>query len=101
MACYEGDSAESAQGSATITDVVAIKGGGIHCDQSLSNAWIVKPEYVDSRPFVQIENQNHRCRSYFGGNFGMVNHIKNLRDRTTLDLMLAACLLYTSPSPRD
>ena len=98
MACYEGDSAESAQGSATITDVVAIKGGGIHVDQSLSYAWIVKPEEVDGRRFVQITTQDSRCRYYFGGNFGMVNHIKTLRDCKTMDLMRAAAQKGDDPN---
>ena len=90
MACYQGDSAESAQGSATITDVVAIKGGGIHVDQSFPYAWIVQPEEVDGRRFVQVSTQDRRCRLYFGHDFRMATHMKTLRDRKTMDLMRAA-----------
>ena len=90
MACYDGDAAESAQGSATITDVVAIRGGGIPVDQSIQCAWLVQPEEIDGRRFMKVSTQDGRCRLYFGGNFGMVNHIKKLRDLKTLDLMRAA-----------
>ena len=98
MECYEGESAESAQGSATITDVVAIKGGGIHVDQSFPYAWIVQPEEVDGRRFVQISTQGSRCRYYFGGDFRMVTHIKTLRDRKTMDLMRAAAQEGADPN---
>ena len=81
--------AESAQMSASLTNVVAIRGGGIPLDDAINHAWLVKPETIEGRSFVDINAQDARCRRYFGHNFAMVTHIKTLRDRKVLELMRA------------
>ena len=81
--------AESAQMSASLTNVVAIRGGGIPLDDAINHAWLVKPEAIEDRLFVDINAQDARCRRYFGHNFAMVTHIKTLRDRKVLELMRA------------
>ena len=75
--------------SASLTDVVAIRGGGIPLDDAINHAWLVKPETIEGRSFVDISAQDARCRRYFGHNFAMVTHIKTLRDRKVLELMRA------------
>ena len=79
--------AESAP--ASIVDVVAIRGGGIPLDESMHLAWVVNPEIVEGRRFVEIYAADCRCRAYFQQKFAMVNHIKALRDRKALELMRA------------
>ena len=74
---------------ASIADVVAIRGGGIPLDEPLHMAWIVNPEIIEGRRFVQIVYNNHRCRVYFQKDFAMVHHIKALRDRKAKQLMQA------------
>ena len=85
------DPAESAQMPASITDVVAIRGGGIPFDEFITQAWLVKAEEVQGRRFVDINTRDPRCRAYFQHNFAMVQHIKGLRDRKAKELMQALC----------
>ena len=95
--------AESAQRSASITDVVAIRGGGVSLDDALNLAWLVKPEEVEGRRFVDINAQDARCRRYFQQNFSMVSHIKAPRDRKAEELMraLAKSADPNEPTPRQ
>ena len=79
--------AESAP--ASIADVVAIRGGGIPLDEPLHLAWIVNPEIVEGRRFVEIYANDYRCRTYFQGKFAMVNHIKDIRNQKAVQLMQA------------
>ena len=85
-----GMTAESAQRSATIADVVAVRGGGIQLDASLAHAWILVPEYVDGRRFVDIYTAENRCRGYLNGRFAMVEKLKRLRDAKAAELMRLA-----------
>ena len=83
--------AESAQLPASITDVVAIRGGGIPFDEFLTQTWLVMAVEVQGRRFVDINTRDPRCRTYFQQNFAMVAHIKGLRDRKAKELMQALC----------
>ena len=83
--------AESAQLPASITDVVAIRGGGIPHDEFITQTWLMKAEEVQGRRFVDINTRDPRCRTYFQQNFAMVCHIKGLRDRKAKELMQALC----------
>ena len=58
-------------------------------DEPLHMAWIVKPEIIEGRRFVEIYANDSRCRAYFQKKIAMVNHIKALRDRKAVELMLA------------
>ena len=84
------DPAESAPTSATITNAVAIRGGGIPLDESLHHSWVVRPTTILGRRFVAISCQAGRCREFFQGNFEMVKYIKELRDSKSGELMRAA-----------
>ena len=90
--------AESAHRAAIITDIVAIRGGGIPIDQAFPNAWLTQPEEVEGRRFVHIVSTDSRCRSYFNSNFGMVTYIKFMRDRKAMDLMRAAAPQDADPN---
>ena len=79
--------AESAQRSASFTDVVAVRGGGIPLDASLHDAWILTPEVVDGRRFVDIYTGDHRCKVYLNHNFAMVEQLKKLRGAKGAALM--------------
>jgi hypothetical protein len=70
----------SSQRSASINDVVAVRGGGIPLDARLDSSWILKPEVVEGRRFVDIYTRDYRCQKYLEGNYVMVNHLKKLRD---------------------
>ena len=79
--------AESAQRSASLTDVVAVRGGGIPLDASLHHAWFLTPEVVDGRSFVDIYTGDHRCKVYLNNNFAMVERLKKLRGAKGAALM--------------
>ena len=82
------DPAESAQRSATIDAVVAIRGGGFPPDQPINGVWLTKPTIIDGRRFVDI-CASSRIRIFLQHNWAMVKHIKNLRDRKSRQLMQA------------
>ena len=67
---------ESSQRSASLTDVVAVRGGGIPLDASLGDAWILAPDVIEGRRFVDIYTRDSRCAKYFDGNYLRVNHLK-------------------------
>ena len=90
MEGYQCNPAESAHRLASITDIVAIRGGGIPIDQAFQNAWLTQPEEVEGRRFVHIVASDTRCRSYFNCNFAMAWYIKSLRDSKAMELMRAA-----------
>ena len=90
--------AESAQRSANLTDVVAVRGGGIPLDVCLSLSWILTPEVVDGRRFVDIYTGDYRCKNYLGGRFAMVERLKKLRDASVNELMLG---LTAEEDPND
>ena len=91
-------SAESAHRSATITELVAIRGGGLPIDLHLNNSWVAQPEEIDGRRFVHLMSYDPRCRAFFNYNFDMVNHIKSLRDRKVMELMLASSVQDEDPN---
>ena len=91
-------SAESAHRSATITELVAIRGGGLPDDLPNNNTWVAQPENVEGRRFVHVMSYDGRCRTFFSKNFDMVNHIKSLRDRKVMELMLAASVQDEDPN---
>ena len=82
------DPAESAQRSATIDAIVAIRGGGFPSDHPIQHAWLAKPTIIDGRRFVDI-CASSRSRAFLQHNFAMVKHIKTLRDRKSRQLMQA------------
>ena len=67
---------ESSQRSACLTEVTAIRGGGIPLGSGLGYAWTVCPEVVDGLEFSDITMRDYRCRSYFENRFAMVSHIR-------------------------
>ena len=91
-------SAESAHRSATITELVAIRGGGLPDDLPNNNTWVAQPEEIEGRRFVHVTSGDGRCRAFFSYNFDMVNHIKSLRDRKVMDLMLASSVQEEDPN---
>ena len=70
--------AASAQRSASFTEAVAVRGGGIPLDATLHHSWIVTPEVVDGCRFVDIYTGNHQCTKYFNHNFRMVERLQKL-----------------------
>ena len=68
--------------SATITDVVAVRGGGIPMDAILSQSWILYPEIVAGKRFIDVYTREYRCRNYLGCRFAMVRCLKRQRDAT-------------------
>ena len=91
-------SAESAHRSATITELVAIRGGGLPDDLPNNNTWVAQPEEIEGRRFIHLMSYDGRCRAFFSYNFDMVNHIKSLRDRKVMDLMLASSVQEEDPN---
>ena len=71
------------------TVCVAVRGGGIDLNCSLTKAWFLKPEIVACRQFVQIDTYNRRCRRYLEDNFGMVHALQTLRNQKVAELMRA------------
>ena len=71
------------------TKVVAVRGGGINLNCSLTNAWLLKPEIVACRQFVRIDTQDRRCKTYLRDDFAMVYAIQTLRNRKVAELMRA------------
>lgn len=45
-------------------------------DAGLGYAWILGPEVVEGRRFVDIYTRDYRSKKYFDGHYAMVNHIK-------------------------
>ena len=84
-------SAESIETTPAIeaTVCVAVRGGGIDLNCSLTKAWFLKPEIVACRQFVRIDTYNRRCRTYLEDNFGMVHAIQTLRNQKVAELMRA------------
>ena len=80
---------ESSQRSASLTDVVAVRGGGIPLDAGLGYSWIVAPEQVEGRSFVDIYTRDYKCQKYFDGNYDMLSHVKKLRDAAVASAMRA------------
>ena len=78
---------ESSQRSASITDVVAVRGGGIPLDAGLGYAWIVEPEVVEGCRFIDIYTSDYKCKKYLDGNYMMVKYLKKLRDKKTTEAM--------------
>ena len=78
---------ESSQRSATLTNVVAIRGGGIPLDAGCTNSWIVVPEVVEGHEFVDIYTSDYKCKKYLDGHYSMINHIKKIRDFETAEAM--------------
>ena len=91
-------SAESAHRSATITELVAIRGGGLPDDLPNNNTWVAQPVEIEGRRFIHVPAGDGRCRAFFSYNFDMVNHIKSLRDRKVMDLMLASSVQEEDPN---
>ena len=80
------------QQSCVLEDVVAVTGGGITMreENGLSgtrHAWIIKPTVVDGINFGNIYNGNWYCSKYVGGEFAMVDHIRELRNKRVHELM--------------
>ena len=73
----------------TLTDVVAVRGGGITWDSGLSYSWIIEPETVEGRRLVALHVQAYRCKQYFSQQFAMVAHMKKLRNLKVAELMRA------------
>ena len=74
-----GIAAASAQRSASLAEVVAVRGGGIPLDATLAHAWMLAPEVVDGRRFVDIYTGDHRCKMYLRGNIAMVERLKKTK----------------------
>ena len=72
--------AASAQRSASLTEAVAVRGGGIPLDATQHHAWILIPEVVDGRRFFDVYTGDHRCKKYLNYNFRMVERLQKLRD---------------------
>ena len=72
--------AASDQRSASITDAVAVRGGGIPLKATQHHAWILVPEVVDGRRFFDVYTGDHRAKKYLNYNFGMVERLQKLRD---------------------
>ena len=71
--------AASAQLSVSITDAVAVRGGGIKLDTTLHHSWIVIPEDVDGYRFFDVY-ANHQCKKCLNQNFHMVERLQKQRD---------------------
>ena len=78
--------AASAQQSVSITDVVAVRGGGIKLDATLERSWIVIPEDVDGYRFFEV-HANYQCKQYLNANFRMVERLQKQRDAKAAALM--------------
>ena len=78
---------ESGQGSASIKEAVAVRGGGIPLDATLHHSWTLYPEYVDGSRFVDIYTADYRCKIYFNHHFATVNHSIKLREAKVAELM--------------
>ena len=74
-----GIAAASAQRSASIAEVVAVRGGGIPLDATLAHAWMLAPEVVDGRRFVDVYTGDHRCKVYLDRNFALVEQLKKTK----------------------
>ena len=88
--------AESAQGSACVTDVIAVRGGGIPLDAQLHLSWIVPfvvfEEEGDNgvtiiRRFVDIYLRDFKCQKYLNNRFSMTHYIRKVRNNKMLELM--------------
>ena len=78
---------ESSQRSASLTDVIAIRGGGIPMDSLLYNTWMLTPVVVEERRFVDIYTSDYKCKKYLDCNFSMVRYLKKQRDAKTTEAM--------------
>ena len=67
---------EACQRSASITEVVAVRGGGIPLEAPIGQAWIMEPDEVQGQKFVDIYTGGYMCKKYLDGNNGMIQHIK-------------------------
>ena len=65
---------------ADLTEVVAIRGGGINLESPLGAAWVVKPKIVEGRRLIDIYTKDYRCQQYFENNWKMVHYITKLRN---------------------
>ena len=93
--------AASAHTSATIDNVVAIRGGGIPLDQNIANSWVVQPRIINGRRFVEIyAHGGGRAMTYVQHKWDMVKHMKALRDAKTRELMRAV-LPQTDPNEEN
>ena len=77
----------SAQRPCVLQDVIAITGGGIDPDAGLGNAWMIKPTVFDGKRFGEIYVGSHLCKQFVRNQFGMVEHLKKLRNTKVLALM--------------
>ena len=59
----------------SLTETVAIRGGGIHLATPLNMAWIVKPTRIENKRVIQIYTRDYKRQQYFENNSAMVNHI--------------------------
>jgi hypothetical protein len=88
--------AASAQQSVSITDVVAVRGGGIKLDATLERSWIVIPEDVDGYRFFEV-HANYHCKQYLNANFRMVERLQKQRNAKAAALMRAAAAADLDP----
>ena len=68
-------------------------------DAGLGYSWILAPDVVDGRRFVDIYTRDYRCQKYFDGNYVMVNHIKKIRDAKAAEAMRG--LSHSEEDPTD
>ena len=92
---------EPYQRSASLTEVVAVRGGGIPLDGPLSTAWLLTPEEIEGLRFVDISIASYRYQKYFAGRFYMLNHLKTLRDAKTAEAMQAAACVRPQQIGRE
>ena len=78
--------AASAQQSVSITEAVAVRGGGIKLDAMLHRSWIVIPEDVDGYRFFEV-HASYQCKQYLNANFRMVEELQKQRDAKAAALM--------------
>ena len=85
---------------AVLDMVCAVTGGGIEAADGHKAAWMIKPIKVQGMMFGNINTGAHRCKSFVGNNFKMIDHIKRLRNKKVKELMQALCdEEETAPNP--
>jgi hypothetical protein len=90
--------AASDQRSASITDTVAIRGGGIPLDATQHCAWILVPEVVDGRRFIHVGYNDNGAGNYLNRNYDMVERLRKLRNTKGAALMRAAAAADLDPN---